>query len=76
MNDNDILARLLAEAERSKGKDGRARAQLCRDAVTRIVWLERALHDLGSLTDSCTFYAIGRVCEYCECPRRAQGGKA
>lgn len=40
-------------------------------AAREIERLRAEVHDLGRLSDTCTYHALGKVCGYCECKRKA-----
>lgn len=58
----DIVARLLAPGH----------GALADEAAQEIERLRAEVHDLGRLSDTCTYHALGKVCGYCECKRKAR----
>lgn len=42
------------------------------EAIREIERLRAEIHDLGRLSDTCTYHALGTVCGYCECKRKAR----
>ena len=40
------------------------------ELTVRIRVLEESVRHLGNMSDTCTYWILNRICDYCECSRQ------